>query len=132
MACLSSSSAGYSNKSGSLALLAVCQGQLPTPAVRRLSMRLANLLWRDASGCSALSLSGGISSVCVLEGVRQLTKELKLSTLLVDEYIPVQYQVSKKNIYQGIKQLLNIFFFRKLSKNTYPGAKNMESGKSRE
>ena len=47
----------------------------------------------------------------LLEGVRQLTKELKLSTLLVDEYIPVQYQVSKKNIYQGIKQLLNIFFF---------------------
>ena len=50
----------------------------------------------------------------LLEGVRQLTKELKLSTLLVDEYIPVQYQVSKKNIYQGIKQLLNIFFLKEV------------------
>jgi kinesin family member 3A len=33
----------------------------------------------------------------LLEGVRQLTKELKLSTLLVDEYIPIQYQVRNKN-----------------------------------
>jgi kinesin family protein 3/17 len=30
----------------------------------------------------------------LLEGVRQLSKELKLSTLLVDEYIPAAYQVS--------------------------------------
>ena len=29
----------------------------------------------------------------LLEGVRQLTKELKLSTFIVDEYIPAQYQV---------------------------------------
>lgn len=29
----------------------------------------------------------------LLEGVRQLSKELKLSTLLVDEYIPAAYQV---------------------------------------
>ena len=60
----------------------------------------------------------------LLEGVRQLTKELKLSTLLVDEYIPVQYQVSKKNIYQGIKQLLNIFFF----KGSYRKTRILERG----
>jgi kinesin family protein 3/17 len=30
----------------------------------------------------------------LLEGVRQLSKELKLSTLVVDEYIPAAYQVS--------------------------------------
>jgi len=29
----------------------------------------------------------------LLEGIRQLTKELKLSTFIVDEYIPTQYQV---------------------------------------
>jgi kinesin family protein 3/17 len=29
----------------------------------------------------------------LLEGVRQLNKELKLATLIVDEYIPTQYQV---------------------------------------
>lgn len=29
----------------------------------------------------------------LLEGVRQLSKELKLSTLVVDEYIPAAYQV---------------------------------------
>ena len=29
----------------------------------------------------------------LLQGVRQLTQELKLSTLIVDEYIPAQYQV---------------------------------------
>lgn len=31
----------------------------------------------------------------LLDGVRQLSKELKLITLIVDEYIPTQYQVSK-------------------------------------
>ena len=30
----------------------------------------------------------------LLEGVRQLTKDLKLASLIVDEYIPTQYQVN--------------------------------------
>ena len=29
----------------------------------------------------------------LLEGVRQLTKDLKFSSLIVDEFIPAQYQV---------------------------------------
>lgn len=33
----------------------------------------------------------------LLDGVRQLTKELKFSSLLVDEYIPSAYQVRDKN-----------------------------------
>ena len=39
----------------------------------------------------------------LLEGVRQLTKELKLSTFIVDEYIPAQYQVNSLET--------NLFFF---------------------
>lgn len=34
----------------------------------------------------------------LLDGVRQLSKELKLFSLIVDEYIPTQYQVNERRV----------------------------------
>ena len=52
----------------------------------------------------------------LLEGVRQLTKELKLSTFIVDEYIPTQYQVNPSQSLEIKRTIFNTFSFFRISK----------------
>lgn len=72
----------------------------------------------------------------LLEGVRQLTKELKLSSFLVDEYIPAQYQVWFCNISKAKScscVVLNLFHTSLSSKSlssTSTGARSMANGSS--
>ena len=65
----------------------------------------------------------------LLEGVRQLSKELKLSSLLVDEYIPAPYQVNLK-LFSTLYSVCSAFFFpnSKSSSNTSTGVKSMVNG----
>jgi kinesin family protein 3/17 len=46
----------------------------------------------------------------LLEGVRQLSKELKLSTLVVDEYIPAAYQVFLRFCLTLVSYKYNVMF----------------------
>ena len=64
----------------------------------------------------------------LLEGVRQLSKELKLSSLLVDEYIPAPYQVNLK-LFSTVYSVYSTFLSNsKSSSNTSTGVKNMVNG----
>jgi len=64
----------------------------------------------------------------LLEGVRQLTKDLKLASLIVDEYIPTQYQVNIILLFKYLFLINSIFCFRKSSSNTSIGVKSTVNG----
>ncbi len=64
----------------------------------------------------------------LLEGVRQLTKDLKLASLIVDEYIPTQYQVNIILLFKYLFLINSIFCFRKSSSNTSIGVKSTANG----
>ena len=68
----------------------------------------------------------------LFEGVRQLTKDLKMASSIVDEYIPAYYQVFYSFLLSfGGLYLVLATFCRYSSKNMLHGARITANGKSR-